>query len=272
MNEEELDQQIRAALEVHPSSEQLVRMESFWNQQNPGSDSSRRRWQLVAVAASTILALCLLTWLSTTRPRPTPEDTPLALRSNPTTADASTPSTTDHPTLENRRLNVGRPPTAYEQLIFIGSRTHSTDSSASRWTAVIDQLLESIQQDPATDVEELAASAGLVGPAAEAALLGRLKRPSGDDREVLLRLLTVCGSSRSIPMILALGRQGSLRDQAVLAVDRIAGTAGLADAARAANDPELRRGLYSGCSPRTTKRRCVSFWHCSSMRPAVAMR
>ncbi len=245
MNEQELDQQIRAALEVHPSAEQLARVEMFWKRQSLLVNRNRRRWRLVAVAAAIILALGLLTWLPSTQPGSRPKGTHVAERSLPHATDASTPANTDRSTSEKRSLSMGRAPTVYEQLTFFGGRNNSTDSPGSCVAEVIDQMLESLQQDPATDVEDLVASAGLAGRDYETALLRRLKKRPAEEKAILMRLLAECGSSRSIPLILALGRQGPLRDQAVLAVERIGGAAGLAEAARQATEPELCRALMS---------------------------
>jgi HEAT repeat protein len=76
-------------------------------------------------------------------------------------------------------------------------------------------------------------------------LLKRLPRSSDSDKRAVLRLLAVCGSEKSVPALLKLSRRNGFRDESLAAVEQIVGKAGLAQAVRQADDPQVRRVLIA---------------------------
>ncbi len=248
MNHDELDQQIRAALHVEPSPEQIARLECFWERQSR-ADRRRRMRPAMALAASILLAVTLSArlWLPAPTPQPTQTKQPATHASVPTAVEPSRPDApptwADQPSPHDA-LSAGRPPTAYERLFF-AVRTGKPVASAqsTMGIATIDRLIQQLTQDPTASAEQLAVSAGLTPANAEMLLLRRLQRSNDDDQRAILQLLVVCGSPASTPALLELGRREAFREQALVTLERIVGVERLADAVAQTTDSHVRRAL-----------------------------
>jgi hypothetical protein len=113
MTPEDLDNQLRAALGVETSPEQLARLERFWHAQ---SRAERRRRTLQVVA---MLVAATVAWQSTRR-----AEQPVAPRPQElATADPAPVAPRPEPIVENEQTlaaahTSGREPTEYERLVF----------------------------------------------------------------------------------------------------------------------------------------------------------
>jgi len=74
-------------------------------------------------------------------------------------------------------------------------------------------------------------------------LLRRLSQSDDAEREVILRLLAVCGTDRSVPALLRLGQRETLRDDALTTIEQIVGVEKLSEVVRYSPNREVRSAL-----------------------------
>ena len=254
MNPNDLDQQIRAALRVEPSSQQLARLECFWRQQSRAERRRRRVRGAAALAATVFVAVGVSLWFWRKEAPHQPLEANGSPRGVPTApapnhaaafehAEASEHAAAAPARREERSLSAGRPPTTYERFLFAVHTHKPVGTERASLVATVDEVIEHLTRDPDADAEQLAKSSGLVERDAERLLLRQLLR-SGDDRKhAVLQLLAVCGTPRSTPQLLRLSRREAFRDEALAAVERIVGIERLAEVVGQASDRRVRAAL-----------------------------
>jgi hypothetical protein len=268
MNETELDRQLRLALQEECDAESVSRLELFWRRQRR-AESRRLTLRRCAAIAASLAALtgvvALLTW-EESRPAPSltgRESTPQA----PRLRQESLPEAP-----ENNSLTVGREPTAYETLMFTAQIRQEEAAKTSQLTKVLNAAIDQLSVDPALAVDQLAEASLLKSSDAEAAVLQRLPRANEAQARGMTRLLARYGTNRSMPALLAIAREPSLRAQAIDAIVSIAGEDGLAAAARQSNSPIVRRALFErllGINSESSLRRYLALVSDPSIRADV---
>ena len=260
MNIDDLDEQIRAALQVERSPQQLARLACFWQQQSR-AEIRRRHIRRVATlaAAATLVAVTVSVRLWRQEPvqQPLEANRPTAVVSAaPDPIDGDTPErgVAVKSPLEERSLSAGRPATTYERFVFAAHTRTPVTGKRPSVVAMVDEVIEQLRRDPDADVEQLAESSDLMECDAERLLLRRLLRSNDDQRHAVLRLLAACGTPQSTPHLLELSRREAFRDEALATLERIVGVERLADIVGQATDRRVRtallkRLLTADCEP-----------------------
>jgi hypothetical protein len=242
MNPDNLDNLLRESLRAEAPPRQLARLEQFCRRRSRAERRGRRvRWA-VALAATVLAAASLSIWLQrdesarqVARPdrvEPDPSELP------PPDAIAALPD-------DARSPSAGRAPTAYERLVFAVCANEPLAVERPSVAERIDALLESVARDPDGDVGQRVDSCGVARADLERLLWPELTGPNDEHRHLAVRLLAVCGTPRSVSGLLQLSRQESFRDEALDAVRRIVGVAGLAGTARETPDRRVRAAILA---------------------------
>ncbi len=244
MNGDELDRQIRAALQAEASPQGIHRLEAFWRRQ---SRARRRRRRIVvasALAASMLAALTASLHFyepgSVAAIDASPPVTPVVPEPSPTHVVES-PVAEPSAAKEQPRVTV-RAPTSYERFIFAARSPRTSNRPTA--AVVVNQLIERLTLDPELDVSRLVQASGLDRPAIEKQLLRRLPRTKNADLPSVVRLLRDCGTVRSTTQLLRLAQRSEFRNEALATIERIVGAAGLADMAGRSSDPGVRAAIY----------------------------
>ncbi len=236
-----LDDAIRNAMQVEVNESRLARLEHYWNIQ-----SQRERWRRnarrvigLSAAAVVVVAGLLLVWSREQR-----IDTAQVVQDSSRQVVESVPAIV--PLTENTvpikpSLSAGRPPTAYEQLMF-AART-GVEMRHVATAAKLDEAIRSVAANGDVDAAKIVASSGLKRAEAEAHLLRRLEIAPADDQHAVLRMLAACGSPRSAPALLQLAQHESLRTEALATLEQLIGIEGLARVVRQSPDPNVRSAL-----------------------------
>jgi HEAT repeat protein len=232
MNDEDLDNQIRAVLAVEPSAEQLARLQRFWLERSQAEYRRQRVWRGAALAAAVVAVAAVSVWQFRLAPPQRVQVTDDAMPSDPIARQPVVPRRTDATVPRNlpeteEFVAAGRPPTTYERLIFSIRRRDSVAASSPALTATLDNLIDQLVRDPGADAKQRLASSNLPAGDAERILLRRLTRSTDEKKHAALRLLAQCGSPRSMPALLRLGRRAEFRDAAVATIEQIVGIEGL---------------------------------------------
>jgi hypothetical protein len=240
-NRDELDRQIRAALETDVSSQQVARLESFWHRESRAK-RRRRRLAVASVLAASILVsvTASLIWHS-----PLASRDPVAIR--PALPMTDRPPVSEPPVIapspdEELPRTTVRPPTAYERFVFVARSAKTTGRPSG--ATIVASVLEQLALEPAADVDELVRTSGLSKSAMERLLLRRLARASHEEILACLRCLAICGSTRSSSPLLRLARQAEFRDETLTTLERIVGVAGLPELACRSSDLQVRTSIY----------------------------
>jgi hypothetical protein len=259
MNPDSLDEQIRAALRVEGSPQQLARVERFWQRQSRAERRRRQIRRAAALATTVLVAVTASIWLwrqepahqppEVNRPRPIAPNAP-----DPNRADAPKRTVAVESAGDERSLSTGRPPTTYERFLFVAYTRKSVAGGRPAAVATIDQVIEQLARDPGADAEQLAESSGLMKCDAEPLLLRQLLRCGDEKKHAILQLLVVCGTPRSVPHLLRLSRREAFRDEALATIQRIVGVERLADVVGQTTDRRVRAALYrrlltANCGP-----------------------
>jgi hypothetical protein len=235
-SDESLDETIRAAFSLRTDEARLARLERFWHLQ-----SQRQAWRrkllvtlpLMAAAAAVFVSAFL--WSRH-------EERQEAQGNRNTLPRADNTELANNGNSERTSIDPpGRPPTAYEQFVF-AART-SAHTPATTMSAVIDEAINQARQNPALSAEQIVQSPGFERPVAEALLLRRLSRSGDEDQRAILRLLAVCGTTRSTPAILRLGRREALRDEVLRTIESIVGIENLAQLVGSGLDHRMRAAI-----------------------------
>jgi hypothetical protein len=237
-----LDEAIRNSMRTEVDDERLARLEQYWRIQ-----SQRERWRRTArrtvgaaAAAIAIVAVGMLVWSRGGQPpgqvRKTQGSSKIIVESAPANVPKKRPA---NPV---QLANLpGRSPTPYEKLMFV-AQTGIEKQPKPNATA-IDTLIQSIETDDTADPANLLAASGIKNSVAEALLLRQLPYTPANQQPAILRLLSACGSQRSVPALLRLARDESLRPQALATLEQIVGTGGMAEAVRNSRDANVRSAL-----------------------------
>lgn len=243
MNDERLDPLIRDALHAEPAAEQIAQLEAFWQSRS----RRERRWRMgrraLALAASVLAAAAVASWIMRERigqgdladvPRP---EANIAGEMQPPNAAPPETAIAESPTLP-----MGRAPTAMEQLAFYSGKQRGATAADEMLATVVEDMIRQVvggEVEPQQAVD----ATGIAMAGIERELLKRLPRSIENEKRTVVRLLSACGSDKSVPALLKLSRRSGFRDESLAAVEQIVGTAGLAQAARLAGDPQSRRVL-----------------------------
>jgi hypothetical protein len=206
MTPDEFDNQLRAALGVETSPEQLARLERFWHAQSRG-ERRRRTLQVVAMAAAVLIAATVV-WQSTRR-----ADQAVAPQQQELATTVPAPVTPrSEPVAENQATlaaapSASREPTGYERLVFAVRTRRPIDRERN----------QRARTDRGTNRED------------ERQLIAQLS----DRRE-----------ASALPELLRIARNPDLRDEALAAVEQIVGVDRLAEVAVQSRDSAVRTALY----------------------------
>ncbi len=242
----ELDRQIRAVLRVEPSADQIARLQRFWRQKSV--TESRRRllhWTAAAALIAATLSISLLRRDAIPRPAE-----PACMARAVTSSPRPTHPALDRPVAPAESVSeeiphsAGRPPTAYERFVFTARAVQAARESRSSGIAAVDGLVEQLAGNPQTDARQLLKQCDLQRSDAEQLLLWRWLHSSDEPRRAVVRLLAVCSTTRSIAQFLRLSERAELRDDALGAIEQIAGVSGLAHAASQSADRNVRAGIF----------------------------
>ncbi len=273
---DDLNQQIRAALQVEQSPQQVARLTDFWQRQSR-SEIRRRHIRRVASLAAAIAAMVAVT-VSVQLWRQEPTQHPLEVN-RPTAAVAVVPDSIhddapehdveDKSPIEERSLSAGRPATTYERFLFAVHTRKPVTGRRSLAVAAVDKAIEQLCRDPDTDVEQLAESFGPMGGNAQRLLLRRLLRSNDDQKHAVLRLLAVCGTTQSTQPLLRLCRREAFRDEALTTLQQIVGVQRLADVVGQTTDRRVRAAILSRmltADPKPALRSFLSLIHDDAIR------
>ena len=246
-NGDELDRQIRAALQVETLPQQAARLEGFWHRRSRAQRQRRR------VAATLVLAVAILVTVTVSlrfygpdlRRGLAPSDNlhPVAPRVAAVDLLHATPPPVTVPSSQNEQPGtMARTPTAYERFVFVAR----SPRTANRRTVVtgVARMIDCLTSQEEMDVEELSRGCDLAPSAMEEELLRRLARSKDGETRAILRLLAVCGTSRSVSQLLRFAERSELRHETLAIIERIVGTAGLPDMARLSPDSLVRMAIY----------------------------
>jgi hypothetical protein len=235
-----LDEQIRAALDVEPSRQQVARLQDFWCEQSRAASRRRHVRRAALLAAMVLLAVTasLRFWRAEREQKPLANDTPTKIAPTP-----------ERPVVvksagEEESISAGRSPTAYERLVFTAQASVPVGGSRPSAIAMIDAVVGQLADDPGADAVQLVESSGLTEFDAERLLLRRLSRSSDTEKHSVLRVLAVCGTQRSTPALLQLSRREPFRNQALATIEQIASIEGLANVARHTPDRRVRAAIF----------------------------
>ena len=118
----ELDEQIRAALQVEVPADQLGRLGQFWNEQSR-ADRRRRAIGRVAALAAVLLVALAVSWMFGHRSTPVAPQRDLVAHREPVQSAQYDHVVQQQPVAvpdpaDESSVSRGRPATAYEQLVF----------------------------------------------------------------------------------------------------------------------------------------------------------
>lgn len=239
---DDLERQVRAALRVDDSSEQLARLGAFWHRR---SRAQRRRRTIVVVSSLAATVLLAVTAALQLGSRGVPQDS----LTTTATRQLATPVTENHPAavVSGERVSlpkkpISRKPTTYERVVFAARSPRTTGRSHP--AAAVKGILDRMAQAPGTDAEALVQSSGLNRLVIERETLRRLRRSSIGEARSMLPLLEVCGTSRCVPALLRLAERSELRAVCLEIVERIGGTVELARSAGLTTNPQVRATIY----------------------------
>ena len=248
MNPDDLDNLLRESLSVESPPPRLARLEQFCRRRSRAERRGRFvRWAS-ALAATVLAAASLSIWAQRDEPagevaRTDPATRAAPLDAEPDRAEPPAPNRIVSGADETPSLSAGRAPTAYERLIFA---VRAGESVAIERPSVADAFAELLKRpgdDPGADVQQLVETCGVARAELEQTLLSELASPSDERRHFAVRLLTVCGTPRSVPGLLQLSRQEPFCDEALDAVERIVGVAGLSGVVRETPDRRVREAI-----------------------------
>ncbi len=241
--DDSLDAAIREALRVDADPLRVARLERYWRRQSEQQLWRRRAVRLISLAAAAVLAFALFA-LTRSSDEGDHGDVAQAQRapSPPLkSSDVRPPTASPRPVETAVAMNAAlgsREPTAYERFILAARSTarEPIESRLERIEAAVRQMVG----DDGSDPQQVLAASGVDTIVAETILLRKLPLSAAAEQAAILKLLTVCGGQRSIPPLMRLGRYEALHDDVLEAIQKIAGSAGLAQAAASAPTSELR--------------------------------
>jgi len=249
MSLDDLDEQVRAALQIESSPRQLARLESFWQQRSRAERRRRHvcRAAVLAVTAVVAVAVSAPFWWPEPARRPVEANRPAPVAStapDPNGVGAPEPAVAVQSPTQERSLSARRPPTAYERFVFAAHTLKPVTGKRPSAIAKIDEVIEQLRRDPDANARQLAESSGLMTFDAERLLLRRLSRSSDDKKHAVLQLLAVCGTPRSTSQLLRLSRRETQRDEALATLERIVTVEGLAKAVAQTPDRRVRAAIF----------------------------
>jgi hypothetical protein len=240
--DDSLNHAIRDALRVEVDEHQVAQMEQHWRTEVRREKWRRNALQLCTAAAATV---AIATALVLVRSRGQDQEVAQPAKELPSkvvvTAPISLPRAVDSSQDTKSSPSAGRPATAYEQLMFAsrsGINVHPTATKAR-----IDAAIQRVAADANADAVGIVASTGVKPANAENLLLRRLPNATAHDRQAIVKLLSVCGSRRSVPALLRVAEHEVAPTGALAAIEQIVGIDGLAQAVGGSKDPTVRSDL-----------------------------
>ncbi len=237
-----LERAIRGALERDADSASVARLERFWRR-----GLRRQTWRRRAVGAASLAAAVLVAVAAWLVVRPERDGAPpMPVAQGFGGADAG--SQLAGAPVEAARSEVavppaGRPATTYERFMFVA---RSSPPRAVRTpTATLDEVVERLVKSPHTDARQVLASTRLPPGDVETQLLRRLSKATEAEQAAIVRLLAARGTRRSVPALVRLAEEESLRRSALAAIEDIVGVEGLGQVVRRAEDPAVRAAVLA---------------------------
>jgi hypothetical protein len=248
MTPSELDQRLRAALDVEPSAELVARLEHFWRQRSQAERRRRRGWQTVAVAAAALVAVTAAIWLigsrrdkSAVADRPD-NASPRADESESQPALVADSAAAPDPVVAS---SAGRPATEYERLMFLVQTRAADADERNAAKAAAAAAIDRIVADADADAGQVIASAGVEVGHMETALLAELPRAGADMQPAIAVLLGACGSERALPALVKLAERPTALAAALSSMEQVAGLPVLGALALQTNHPTVRAALMN---------------------------
>ncbi len=245
--DEALDQQIKAALRVDTSAEQVARLERLWYRRSRAQRVRRRMAAVCGLAAAIAVTAMVLPSFHGTGlrrgPFPVNKLHPAVPRvAAADSADAESPPFHEAAPEIGTPRTVVRSATTYERFVFVAR----SPETARRRTVVtgVAGMIDRLGSEEAMDAEELRSEYDLEPSAMEQELLRRLRHAEINEQRAILQLLAICGTPRSAPQLLQLAEKKDLRDEALTILERSVGTTALPDLARVSPDRQVRTAIY----------------------------
>jgi hypothetical protein len=241
-SDDSLDRAIRDALRVDLDQNDVVHLAHYWRAPQRRDKWRRNALQLCTAAAATIAVAAALVLLRSHERVPEVVKVVEESRSKIAVAEPMpAPRVTESLQDTNPSPSAGRPATAYEQLMF-ATRTGMKVQPAVASTTV-DTAIRQVSANANVDAAGIVASMGVKPANVENLLLRRLPKASAHDRQSIVKLLSVCGSERSVPALLRVAEHEVAPTGALAAVEKIVGLNGLAQAVEGSKDPTVRTDL-----------------------------
>jgi len=239
----ELDRVIREALKVDADASRLARLEQYWVVQSRRQLWRRRALFMLPAAAAAVILVALLIVAKDGESNKQTAETDHILAPIQEDLAPVDEAFADDSESGAHSPSAGRAPTDYERFVFI-ART-GVQSNATSLTTKIDEAIEELILNPESDPTRSLESPGIDSSNAETLLLRRLARSDGAEQSAILRLLGVCGTSRSVPAIVRLTGRGADPEEALTTVEQIGGISGLTQVARTTANPKLRPAVIT---------------------------
>ncbi|MCI0334365.1 MAG: hypothetical protein L0228_14200 [Planctomycetes bacterium] len=238
---DDLDRAICEALAVDADPRRVARLERFWLVQSRRQLWRRRAWQIIPAAAAALLLVALFivarrgddSSQSAGTVRRLALDVQSPVRDDTVLADDSD--------VRRDARSSGRAPTDYERFVFL-ARTNALAASTTL-VANVDGVIEQVKAHRDSEVADILQASGIESSDAAKVLLRRLRRSNDGDQVAILRLLAVCGTPQSVPAIVRAVQRSTNHDEVLSAIERIAGTEGLAQVAGSTTDSKLRSAV-----------------------------
>jgi len=245
----ELDEQIRAALQVDTPPDQLARLERFW-QHRSLADRRRRIARRVAALAAAVLVTLVTAWWQwheRTPVAPSPELMAHGEAGPPSPNDPVVHQESDGaPRGEGGTSpgSAGRPATEYEQLVLAIRSQQRRAIEQGPAVEAVRRAIDAMLHDPGADIGPLLDSAELPPAHVESLLLSQLRCRDEAVVRAAVQLLATHGSARSTLRLLALCERPTLQADALQAIERLVGFDGLAFAATQSGNWRVRGTAY----------------------------
>ena len=217
----ELNELIRAALQVETPADELGRLEQHWIQQSR-ADRRRRVMGRVAALAAVLLVALAVSWMLGYPSTPVALQRDLVAHSDPVQSAQYDNVVQQRPVavpdpVDERSVSRGRPATAYEQLVLNVRMRQRESMKRGSVEDAVENAIGCLVRDPKTNVEQLLQSVDMKSLYAEPVLLRQLRRADDRRRLAILPLLSLCGTPESTTALLQLSRrevfrEGSLAD------------------------------------------------------------
>ncbi|MGI9457660.1 MAG: HEAT repeat domain-containing protein [Aeoliella sp.] len=256
--DESLDDLIRESLRLEEDPFRVVRLERHWRGQSQRQAWRRLAWRAIPLTAAAILAAVFFIVPRQDRPQEisTVENGPERSIPHPSMPDRVTtpgPISIDwraesEPAASGDSLSAGRPPTAYERILFLARTRLQEPTTPPTATVALEKVIDQLATDPAMDVRtacrsmDLESTSGRRGEV-EAQLLEKLSASSMNRKNAIVQLLAIYGTELSLPPLIELSSDEANRRHTLSTIESLIGVERLGEVVRIASDEQVRRAL-----------------------------